>query len=145
LVTAQVVFRYFFSNPLPWPEELGRLSFIFLVFIGGALASIHDEHISIEAIDSLLKRKKKALRIVKILREFLVVLIMVITVVGGIEIFPRAHRIALSATGFPKSLMTLAVIIGGLLIGAESVRRIILQIINYSNDDSDQLEDPEAV
>jgi hypothetical protein len=37
------------------------------------------------------------------------------------------------------------VIIGGLLIGAESVRRIILQIINYSNDDSDQLEDPEAV
>jgi TRAP-type transport system small permease protein len=122
LVIAQVLFRFVLSNALPWPEELGRLLFSYLVFIGGGLASLHEEHISVELLD--LKLPDTAASVLAVIREVLVVLVMVIVIRGGLAIMPRAHRIALSATGLPKSLMTLAVILGAVCMGLDSIKRV---------------------
>jgi TRAP-type C4-dicarboxylate transport system permease small subunit len=128
LVVAQVFFRFVLSSPLPWPEELARLIFVYLVFVGGAFASLHGDHISIEVVDAALDDSSKKAAITTIVRETIMVIVMAVTVVGGIQVAPQAHRIALSGTGLPKSLMTVAVIIGATLMGLEALRRIIIEV-----------------
>jgi TRAP-type C4-dicarboxylate transport system permease small subunit len=113
---------------MPWPEELARLIFVYLVFIGGAFASLHNDQISIEVVDVALDDSSKKASVTSIVRETIMVIVMAVTVVGGIQVAPRAHRIALSGTGLPKSLMTVAVIIGATLMGLEALRRIIIDI-----------------
>ncbi len=128
LVVAQVFFRFVLSSPLPWPEELARLIFVYLVFVGGAFASLHNDQISIEVVDVALDESSKKASVTSIVRETIMVIVMAVTVVGGIQVAPRAHRIALSGTGLPKSLMTVAVIIGAALMGLEALRRIVIDI-----------------
>ncbi|MFO7780730.1 MAG: TRAP transporter small permease [Spirochaetia bacterium] len=128
LVVAQVFFRFVLSSPLPWPEELARLIFVYLVFVGGAFASLHNDQISIEVVDVALGESSNKTSVTSIVRETIMVIVMAVTVVGGIQVAPRAHSIALSGTGLPKSLMTAAVIIGATLMGLEALRRIIIDI-----------------
>ena len=127
VVLAQVFFRFVLDSPLPWPEELGRLIFIYLVFIGGALVSLHGDHISIELVDQRVGENGVKALLITVARELLSVIVMIVIVVGGVQLAPRSHRLALSATGLPKSLMTVPVIIGAALMGVESRRRIIVR------------------
>lgn len=113
VVGAQVFFRFVLSNPLPWPEELGRLLFIFLAFIGAGLTSLHNDHIAVEVIDQKVFRGKT---IIVLFRHCAIALVSLFIIIGGFQIYPKAARIKLSATGLPKSLMTLAVIIGAIIM-----------------------------
>jgi TRAP-type transport system small permease protein len=38
LVSAQILMRYVFRSPLTWSEELARMTFVYLTFIGAGLA-----------------------------------------------------------------------------------------------------------
>ncbi len=51
LSVVQVFFRYVLNNSLPWPEEVARLGFIWVVFLGMALAIHRDAHLRIDLID----------------------------------------------------------------------------------------------
>lgn len=128
LVLAQVFFRFVLSNSLPWPEELGRLFFIYLSFIGGALASIHGDHISIEAIDMAVEDTSRVAAFLQILRELLMVVVMIFVIYGGFEVLPRAHNVSLSATRLPRSLLMVPVIVGAVLMTFEALRRIGINV-----------------
>jgi len=56
LAVGQVFFRYVLSNSLPWPEEAARLGFVWVVFLGMAMAVHRDAHLRIDMIDSLTAR-----------------------------------------------------------------------------------------
>lgn len=43
----QIIFRYFISYSLSWPEELGRFLFIAAVYIGSSYAEKDDKHLAI--------------------------------------------------------------------------------------------------
>lgn len=49
----QVVLRYGFANSLPWIDELSRYSFIWLVFLAGALVARQGAHTAIDLIDEI--------------------------------------------------------------------------------------------
>ena len=51
----QVVLRYVFSTGFAWSEELSRFLMIYMIFIGGALLTSQDGHISVTILDDLLK------------------------------------------------------------------------------------------
>lgn len=44
----QVVLRYVFSEPLPWAEELSRYFFIWIVYLGAAIASRRAAHLEVD-------------------------------------------------------------------------------------------------
>ncbi len=44
----QVIFRYFFNHPLFWSEELSRYCFVWIVFVGAAIALKHGAHIGVD-------------------------------------------------------------------------------------------------
>jgi C4-dicarboxylate transporter DctQ subunit len=48
----QVVLRFVFNNPQAWAEEVGRYLFVWLAFLGAALAVAHDIHIRVDVLES---------------------------------------------------------------------------------------------
>ena len=44
----QVIFRYFFNQPLFWSEEVSRYCFVWIVFVGAAIALKHGSHIGVD-------------------------------------------------------------------------------------------------
>jgi TRAP-type C4-dicarboxylate transport system permease small subunit len=89
LIVAQVVLRYLFNEPLTWSEELARIVFIYMTFIGIGAAYGRRRHMSVDAIVILLPMKiQKAIRavVVGIASVFLLV-VMFVTVRSMVELF----------------------------------------------------------
>lgn len=57
LTFAQVVLRYVFNSPQTWVEEVGRYLFIWITFLGAAVAFARDTHIRVDAIMELFSRQ----------------------------------------------------------------------------------------
>lgn len=53
IAAAQVFFRYVLNNSLSWPEEVARLIFVWIVFVGAGLAVYRDTHLRIDLADRL--------------------------------------------------------------------------------------------
>jgi TRAP-type C4-dicarboxylate transport system permease small subunit len=79
LVIAQVVLRYVFNDPLDWSEEMARILFIYLAFIGIGAAYGRRRHMAIDAVVILLPpgiRRVVECTVVGIASTFLVAVIM---------------------------------------------------------------------
>jgi len=57
LIFLQILFREFADFALDWTEELGRYSFIWLVYFSASLAVKHNRHLKIEFIETILPNK----------------------------------------------------------------------------------------
>ena len=55
-VVIEVVARYVFHRPLLWTEEVAKLAFTWLAFLGAAIAARHNEHIQVETLVEFLPR-----------------------------------------------------------------------------------------
>lgn len=83
LVFANVVLRYGFNSGIAWSEELSRLVFVWLIFLGAILASKEHAHIG---FDTLVKRLPEGGRKLLIVVSGLVMLACCAAlVVGGWE------------------------------------------------------------
>ncbi|MBM4315539.1 MAG: TRAP transporter small permease, partial [Deltaproteobacteria bacterium] len=79
LVIAQVVLRYVFNDPLTWSEEMARIAFIYLAFIGIGAAYGRRKHMAIDAVVILLPpriRRAVECAVVGIASVFLLAVIM---------------------------------------------------------------------
>lgn len=53
LTFAQVILRTFFNEPQAWAEEVSRYIFVWVVFLGAAIAIYRDTHIRLDVLDHL--------------------------------------------------------------------------------------------
>jgi C4-dicarboxylate transporter DctM subunit len=60
VASLQVTLRYVFNSGLPWPEELATWVFAWSVFLGMAVATARDAHISIDVVLRLLGPRPRA-------------------------------------------------------------------------------------
>jgi len=58
LTFIQVVLRFFFGNPQAWAEEVSRYLFVWITFLGVAVAFAKDAHIKLDALVGLLPDKQ---------------------------------------------------------------------------------------
>ena len=72
-MTIGVFFRYVLSSPLPWPEEIGKLVLVWIVFIGASIGIRSKGHISINFLIS-----KFSLNIQKIIESFILLTMLII-------------------------------------------------------------------
>lgn len=77
----QVVARFIFSNPIPWGQDIIRLSFVYLVFFGGAYCVLKNEHLNIDIVFSLLNERNK--RILAAIIDILLIIFFVFLVYYG--------------------------------------------------------------
>lgn len=59
LVFGNVVLRYAFDSGITWAEEVARLMFVWLIFLGAILALRHHAHLGVEMLQAKLPRKAR--------------------------------------------------------------------------------------
>lgn len=59
LVFGNVVLRYAFDSGITWAEEVARLMFVWLIFLGAILALRHHVHLGVEMLQAKLPRKAR--------------------------------------------------------------------------------------
>ncbi|MDP3911822.1 MAG: TRAP transporter small permease [Gemmatimonadales bacterium] len=96
LVSAQVVMRYLFNAPLVWSEELARMTFVYLTFIGAGLAFHRGENLRLPILtDALPRRGRLWLRAATSLAEIGFMGVVVGYSVPLLQRLSRAHTPAL--------------------------------------------------
>ena len=80
LVLYQVVARYFLNIGVPWIEEVSRLNFIYIVFLGAAISMRDKQAIRIEMIPNLLPEMPR--RIMYVVSEILCFILLVLMIRG---------------------------------------------------------------
>jgi TRAP-type C4-dicarboxylate transport system permease small subunit len=112
LVIAQVVLRYVFNDPLTWSEEMARILFIYLAFVGIGAAYGRRRHMFVDALVIELPVTLKRIvefSVVGIASAFLIAVI-VITLRSIVEL----HRMEITtpALEYPMALVYLVIPLG---------------------------------
>ena len=114
-VILQVGCRFILQSPLSWPEELARILFIYLVFIGAAEVSRERSHIAIDLKD-VFHLSSKTDHYLGLIRHILVLAVLGIMAYGAYVITPTVYYMNLPATGLSMSVMTIPVLLGSVLM-----------------------------
>jgi TRAP-type transport system small permease protein len=83
LVIVSVFFRYFLNDPISWSEELARIMFIWIAFIGAALGVKYHSHFSISTVAEKLPAKSK--QFVSLFSTAVVIIISIIIIISGFQ------------------------------------------------------------
>jgi len=138
LLFIQVVGRYGFENPPDWTEELARMVFIYLTFVGGALAIVRNAHLRIESFhDRLSPRSKTTLDIALTLVG---VIFLVVTLYYSVGLLGRLSHQPMSSVPISKAFMFAAVPVGCALMLVYELLRIRNYMRTLSRQSSDRPE-----
>ena len=117
----------FAGKPLPWPEELGRILFVYLVFIGAAEASVTRTHIAVDLVDTF-GLSRRVDRILDLLRDAAMLVVLAVVAFGAWTMIPVVDSMKLPATGVRMSWMVAPVLIGSVLMLVAQVLNLIAHL-----------------
>lgn len=119
-VSANVIGRSLLNRSLPWADELARMLFIWLVFVGAAAAFSRYEHI---AVDFLVRRlRPRAAHALYLLQHLIIAGLMGVILWGGYLVMSRSTgRTAL--LGVPWNLINFSLVLCATFILAVSLWR----------------------
>lgn len=122
----EVVARYLFYRPTQWSDQLARFTFIWMIMLGVALCTRHDEHLKLALFDEV---KSRALRIVLALLERLATLGL-FAFVGWMayQILPVAGRQIAMGLGVSWVWAYAAIPTGSALVVLFSIERLLEDI-----------------
>ncbi|HUG24908.1 TRAP transporter small permease [Piscinibacter sp.] len=131
-VFVNVVLRYGFGSGVAASEELSRLLFVWMVFIGGTAAYPTGEHMAFTSLVGLLKNKPRALLAMTILIRGLVILAAVLVAWGAwqqVIVGMGSHSVVLR---YPTALLPLPALLSScaiaLMATLELLRRAPLDL-----------------
>ena len=116
VIFLQVVMRYAFNNSLSWSEELARILFIWVSWVGISFGQKRAEHIKITLVTDAVKGKAK--EIVLLVADLCTLGILVVLLVKGIQITDKIYTMAsiTPALSVPKWLVYASVPVSCLLM-----------------------------
>ena len=126
-VFINVVLRYGFGSGIPASEELSRLLFVWMVFIGAAAAYPAGEHMAFTSLAGLLARKPLAF---KLLTAVIRVLVMAACAMLGwgawqqVVVGMDSHSVVL---GYPTALLPLPALLSSAAIAAFALVELLLR------------------
>lgn len=112
IASLQVFCRYVLNASLAWPEEMAQWAFGWAVFLGMALLTGRNSHITVGFIAKLLPPHLHAVQ--KYLSRMIVAATSVMLIVHGIDFMNRAMQVS-PALEWPMRYLFLAVPVGGAL------------------------------
>jgi TRAP-type C4-dicarboxylate transport system permease small subunit len=119
VVLLNVICRYVFNNSLPWAMEFSRYSFIWIIFLGSALAMRNGSHIGLQIFEKVLPAQYR--QYYNLFINLLNVLfLLVFTVVGFIMAF-QGSRTYSAVIQMPMLIPYLALPIGGVAMLIEAI------------------------
>lgn len=122
-VSANVIGRSLLNQSLPWADELARMLFIWLIFIGAAAAFVRYEHI---AVDFTVRRlPMRAAYSLYLLQHLLIIGLMGVILWGGYLVMSRSTGTT-AILGVPWNLINVSLVLCAAFIAAVAVWRAVL-------------------
>lgn len=126
-----IISREFLNAPSPWTEEMARILFIWMVFLGFSYSTLHETHIRIDFVANKLFKGVSG-EILNILIHLLALVIFTWLFFDGIHYVAYCAAVKTPAMQIPRSwLVTILPVTGFLMMVrvtymiARSVRKII--------------------
>lgn len=122
----------------PWVDEVLRLMFVWIVFIGGAIAFLSDDLISLTLVEDSFKEKGKLVPfdVMKLFQYLIALLCGVIlsiqqytTMVGQM-----ATGEATAITGYPVWVKSLGILIGFILLAVIAIVKIVNLLMHFGKE-----------
>ena len=104
-LATQVFLRYIFNNPLPWPEELAKFSFVWCCFFGAAAGTHRKAHIAIEVL--VLRFPVRWQQAVYALVHLCILVILGVLVTSGLGLVRLSSTSKLPAINLPLAYLVL--------------------------------------
>lgn len=123
LLAIQVIFRYVFSHPLGWTEELARYVFIWMIFVGAVIVSREREHVRIELLKTFVP--EKAWQFLTFLNELCIFVFWVFLIPAAFKYAFFAINIDASGSGISMFFVFISLPICGLLIGIHTIINMV--------------------
>ncbi|MDR2600843.1 MAG: TRAP transporter small permease [Spirochaetaceae bacterium] len=127
LVFMNVVGRYIFNKGFVWSEEVSRLCFIFLVYLGSIEAMRDNRHLLIDTL--LLRLPKKGKKILYAITQILIIWLMVIQTRGSLGLVIQNRNNVWITTGFPAHIVHLFGLLLGVSIAAIAVYNLVRLLV----------------
>jgi gluconokinase len=124
-VFVNVVLRYGFGNGIAASEELSRLLFVWMVFIGATAAYPAGEHMAFTSLLATLRSRPLALAAMTALIRLLVILACGLLAWGAwqqVVVGMDSHSVVL---GYPAALLPLPVLLCAVAIGAMALVELV--------------------
>ena len=119
----QVCSRYIFQTPITFSEEIARFLFIWMSFLGAAIAMKHDKHIR---LDLLQERMRPDLRLLVAICVFLLIFCFsALVCVQGLKLSFATTRQIAPVSRIPMAYIYLIVPISALFMGCYAIRHLI--------------------
>ena len=125
-VILQVYCRFVLGNPLSWSEELARYAFVWITFLGAAVAYRHGGHIIVETIVVLLPQRAQLA--LAWLVDALMVVALVVLLVQGMGIVEVNSNVEATMLEIPMSWVYGAVPASATIMLAFQVERTVRRI-----------------
>jgi len=123
ILFAGVIWRYLFGDPLGWSDEVARVLFVWLAFIGAAIGVKRRLHASVSVFSSRMPRKWQfATTLFGMSLVALMALLFVYT--GAIETMTSFGQESMPVTGLPTGWLYLAVPVSGALMIAYLIPQV---------------------
>jgi TRAP-type C4-dicarboxylate transport system permease small subunit len=126
-VFGNVVLRYGFNSGLNATEELSRLLFVWLVFLGATAAYPAGQHMAFTSLVGTLRHRPKVFALITLVVRLLVLLACVLLGRGAwqqVVVGMNSHSVVL---GYPVALLPLPALLCALAIGVMVAIEIVLR------------------
>jgi TRAP-type C4-dicarboxylate transport system permease small subunit len=123
LLFIQVFSRYALSDPPDWTEELARAVFIYLTFVGGALAIARNAHLKIQTLHERLAPATR--QTLDIVLTIVGALFLAVVVFHSVTLLRQLAHQPMTSVPISKAFVFAAVPVGCSLMLAYELRRLI--------------------
>jgi TRAP-type C4-dicarboxylate transport system permease small subunit len=127
LVFMNVVGRYLFNVGFVWSEEISRLCFIFLVYLGSIEAMRDNRHLMIDTL--LFKVPKPVQKVIYAAIQGCIIWLMMIQTMGSWGLVMQNRNNRWVSTGFPAYIVHFFGVILGVSIAVIAVFNLVRMIV----------------
>ena len=121
-VAIQVFFRYVVDDPLSWTEELARYAFVWMTFLGAAVAYRRRAHIVVDAMLHLIPMRARAGLAFAV--EGMVTITLLILVRDGLRMVETTSNVRATMLQIPMSYIYAAIPVSAVLMLVYQVERL---------------------
>ncbi|BFU60847.1 MULTISPECIES: TRAP transporter small permease [Rodentibacter] len=112
LVFFNALLRYFFDSGIAWSEELARICFVYMIFLGIVLVAKEKGHLTVDILISTLPHKLQLACL--IISDLLILLAMSFITIGAYQLMLLTFYQKMPATGISSAFLYIAAIISSL-------------------------------
>ena len=125
----QVVLRYVFNYPLPWPEELCVICLVWITFLGGSIVTRRNHHIVVEYFTRFIPKKIKFWN--DIVLDLITLAYLILVIFGSKHMMEQNAPILSTALEISINYILVAVPINFSIIALFYFFRIINKLKNH--------------